>query len=414
MKIEPVRIIFLFLVASIYLHQKAFAGPERVFHIQQRDASPGAMVDLVIGVLSARSHLPQREAIRETWWAAGHSSSHRVVLKFVVGTATEEQPQCPDCDYPDMLQVPVKESYKGLLDKLLHFVVWVMGGGVPSFRYLMKADDDTYICLPGLLSALEKAPPLRHYHGHIWIGEPVRDPFHKNFMSMKDYPLGELPPYAYGGAYVLSQDLVSYLYHNLNFLSPGAMRAGGNIEDVQVGLWMMALGVRPVHDARFVDALFCHSKAFVLFNASPFLMLILQKGVSLNGTNNVESFGLCSSEVYEWTVNEFYLRFQADPKHIAYLNQIGLREIIMGRTAEAIKIFEKVISLNSSDYESTLSAQHNLVAVKHFIDRNLYLQEIRRKIDSSLKYHFQKISIPNWTKAKINSSLSNEYVINVN
>ncbi|CAN0142403.1 unnamed protein product, partial [Heterosigma akashiwo] len=219
--------------------------------------------------MSAREHVEQRNVIRRTWASSNVAS---VVVKFVVGSERADlhteavengaSTACSDCGEDDVLVVPLPESYQHLLDKFFHFLIWAMHehgggstgrGGGGGFQYLVKADDDTYLHLPGLAAALAPAPRLRHYRGHFWVGRPVRDPGHKNHLAARDYPLQELPPYAYGGAYVLSWDVAAFIYRNLAFLSPGAMRGGGNAEDVQVGLWALALGVRGTHDPRMVD-----------------------------------------------------------------------------------------------------------------------------------------------------------------
>ena len=76
-------------------------------------------------------------------------------------------------------------------------------------------------------------------------------------------PLPVLPPYAYGGGYVLSIDLVSYIMQNQALLARGLIRDKDgdrccDVDNLQVGLWMFALGVEPVHESRFNGLWNCH------------------------------------------------------------------------------------------------------------------------------------------------------------
>ena len=78
----------------------------------------------------------------------------------------------------------------------------------PKYNYVVKLDDDTYVHLPSLLSSLACSPRTSHYRGLLFTGRPYREATHKNFVSPRCMPLPVLPPYAYGGGYVLSADLV--------------------------------------------------------------------------------------------------------------------------------------------------------------------------------------------------------------
>ena len=60
--------------------------------------------------------------------------------------------------------------------------------------------------------------------------------------------MNELPFFALGNFYILSADLVDYIYINTNIDDEGRGRAAslrpvGDLEDVSIGLWMMGLQV---------------------------------------------------------------------------------------------------------------------------------------------------------------------------
>jgi hypothetical protein len=225
---------------------------------------------LVIGVISALENVDRRNAIRRTW---GQLLSRRdiegvVDLRFVVGEGNSTA--VSDIDFVDLLRVPVRDSYRNVIHKVLHFCSWACQHF--EFDFLMKSDDDAFVALPWLLMALAKlSSRYQVYLGHFWTGPPIRDANHRNSLPSSSYPFDALHPYAHGASYILSADLVSYIQRNERTLLPGLL-PGGNVEDIQVGLWLFSLGVVPRHDHRFSDYLHCHRNSIVLFDLSPALM----------------------------------------------------------------------------------------------------------------------------------------------
>ena len=216
----------------------------------------------------------------------------------------------PDAEWSDILHVPVEDTYKSMLLKLLHFVDWAVTSA--NFVFLMKADDDTLLSLHALRRAVSQwagtpSRTSRLYHGHLWTGPPMRAQ-HKNTLPAERYPLPLLPPYAHGAAYVVSRDIALYLAQNEAVLLPGLLSGGGSdacgfgcrlpgldaageaaldaaaavggarataasVEDMQLGLWLHALGIEGRHDHRFSDHIHCHSSTIALFDLTPELML---------------------------------------------------------------------------------------------------------------------------------------------
>jgi hypothetical protein len=65
-----------------------------------------------------------------------------------------------------------------------------------------------------------------------------KDPSHRNYLSNDSYPFDELPPFALGNFYILSDNLGRFLYQNIHRLKPV-----GTLEDLSVGFWLLSLGV---------------------------------------------------------------------------------------------------------------------------------------------------------------------------
>jgi hypothetical protein len=68
--------------------------------------------------------------------------------------------------------------------------------------------------------------------------KPIRDPHHRNYLPRENYALDTLPSFALGNFYILSADLWAFIQRNAATLRPV-----GTLEDLSVGVWMMALQV---------------------------------------------------------------------------------------------------------------------------------------------------------------------------
>ncbi|GMI03479.1 hypothetical protein TrLO_g6347 [Triparma laevis f. longispina] len=195
----------------------------------------------------------------------------------------------------------------------------VFHGGIEEFDYLVKLDDDSYVDMDALLEVLNASPRLSHYRGLFFTGKPYRDPSHKNYVSPKCLPLPVLPPFAYGGGFVLSWDLVDYVVNNHRVLEKGLIRDKDgdrccDLDDLQVGLWMFALGVELVHEDRFNGLLNCHRDTIILYDVPEWLMLEVHEGVKKGG--------VCNDAIHE------YLLGSSKPEHVASLKVGGGRRAV--------------------------------------------------------------------------------------
>ena len=191
-----------------------------------------------------------RKLIRNTWFS-GYENSSDVKLRFLVGTknlSTEttdllkkEQSHNGDMAFISDFQ----ESYKALTNKTIEMLKWVHQH--VNFSYLMKCDDDTFVYIDLLVRELRTRPKATgFYYGRIERNSPViTEP--GDTWSDLDWDLGATYlPYAIGGGYVLSWDLVSKLARQASHLKwhPN--------EDTAVGSWLA-----PYHYERRTDHLFC-------------------------------------------------------------------------------------------------------------------------------------------------------------
>lgn len=206
---------------------------------------------LVILILSGPDNLERRDTIRKTWLAdRGHDAMTRHL--FVVGTQDilPEQRNTLQSEkekFDDLLLLPrLQDSYGILTKKVLHALKGVHERY--NFDFLLKCDDDSYILVHRILKELDrwqnKGTRRELYWGFFNGRAQVKrsGPWKETDWILCDYYL----PYALGGGYVLSYNLVKFIAGNADILKLQ------NAEDISVGLWLAPLAnIERKHDIRF-------------------------------------------------------------------------------------------------------------------------------------------------------------------
>lgn len=203
---------------------------------------------LFVMILSSVDGISRRNAIRETWMRDHRSLAHRVVVKFMIGTLQltakqtksliEENDQHNDL----FLLENVRESFKNLTRKVLYSFIAI--NERYSFSYLFKGDDDTYIRLDVVSDELSKRNHHSRYYWGFFDGRSKPKKAGK-YIETEWFVCDLYVPYALGGGYVISNDIVSAVCVNRNILKLY------NSEDASVGLWVSGFDVERSHDARF-------------------------------------------------------------------------------------------------------------------------------------------------------------------
>ena len=203
---------------------------------------------LIVLVLSSVEGKDRRNSIRETWMKGANQLTPSVKVVFSVGTL-ELSPSAVNAlqqeksEFEDMLLLPgLKESYYNLTRKLLYSFVWADSN--IEFSYLMKCDDDTFVRLGPLLKELsEQASGGSLYWGFL----DGRATAKKNgkWAEKEWFLCDRYLPYALGGGYIISGDLV----HRIAVNAEGLQLY--NAEDVSVGVWLSSFRAERRHDVRF-------------------------------------------------------------------------------------------------------------------------------------------------------------------
>lgn len=186
----------------------------------------------------------------------------------------------------DVLYVKVQKGYRNIVaktKKMLEAVKHV------RFKYLLKSDDDTFVCLRRTASQMHLVPPHikpKVYGGiptacHLpnqdpTVGKVIKDVDNKwydgKYLNHTMNGLNCYPVYMQGAFYILSYPLVEFLNEGSSKLL-----TFGN-EDVTIGLWLHGVdrAIFPLNDLRDARLWQCscklrtfnpHSDANVFFHA---------------------------------------------------------------------------------------------------------------------------------------------------
>jgi len=165
---------------------------------------------LLVLVISAVKNHKRRDAIRVTW---GSSAGSLENVKVLFVSSRDQHLNAEKLVHDDVLEVDVPDEYQLLTQKLLESLDGVRD---MSFEYLLKCDDDSFVNLPRVVSELERVPANGFYWGYFSGAARVHTAgkWKETKWTMCDFYL----PFALGGGYVLSKDLVMFIVNNRHHL----------------------------------------------------------------------------------------------------------------------------------------------------------------------------------------------------
>ena len=150
--------------------------------------------------------------------AANASAEARCSMRhlFVVGGGSGAARLGHPSGESDVLVLPVADGYRDISHKVLASLQWVLAH--VHFRYLLKTDDDSYVCAARLLELLRPLPRAMLYLGVVnrehkvitargrTLYERWRDPLYVELFNRSVYA-----PYMQGAGYVLSADAARHV-----------------------------------------------------------------------------------------------------------------------------------------------------------------------------------------------------------
>ncbi|XP_050429402.1 beta-1,3-galactosyltransferase 6-like [Adelges cooleyi] len=242
---------------------------------------------LVVVVSAVKNH-DRRDAIRETWARADQN------VRVLFALSKDQSLYDEKLLYGDIVEVNVPDEYRLLSKKLLESLILISSY---NFQYLLKCDDDTFVDLPKVVGELEGMPKNKLYWGYFNGIANVKKfgKWKEDEWSLCDKYL----PYALGGGYVLSNDLVTYIVNNRDYLSLFIS------EDVTVGAWLAPLNITRKHDRRFDTEYLsrgCNNLHLVTHKRSPPLMRLYWSRIQNTGKMCEHEYREANSYEYNWTV----------------------------------------------------------------------------------------------------------------
>lgn len=207
---------------------------------------------LLVIILSAPGNKARRDLIRNSWKNSYVEQGKQFMIKFAVGTykLSEEVMASLNTEkgnHDDLVLLTDHfDSYRNLTRKVLQMLTWA--DKTTEYSYLLKTDDDAFIKLDTVESELKSRVSTRPlYWGFILTNE---SPQARGQWKETQWDLcKKYLPYAAGGGYILSRELVHRIALNADALTLY------NNEDVSVGAW-----VSPFKLERKADQRFCATK----------------------------------------------------------------------------------------------------------------------------------------------------------
>ena len=255
---------------------------------------------LFVMILSSINGKSRRDAIRSTWMLDHIKLEPKVIIKFIIGTSSlgpDQSLYTEQEQYNDLLLLPeLKESFNNLTRKVLSSFVHI--NKLFSYQYLLKGDDDSFIRLDVLLHELSLRPSHTKYYWGFFDGRSV--PKKAGRYKESEWFVCDLYiPYALGGGYVLSNDLVSRMVVNSDGLQLY------NSEDISVGLWLSGFDIERKHDVRFdteYKSRGCHNDYLVSHKQSESDMIEKYTNIKRNGKQCTTEKQVRGSYHYNWKV----------------------------------------------------------------------------------------------------------------
>lgn len=267
---------------------------------QRSRGADGEPYLLVVMVLSSLKGRDRRDAIRQTW-AKGHEE--RVLVRFALGTEGVaakdlEDIKAEEAAHHDLLLLPgLRESYSNLTRKVLVGIAAL--DAQFEFSFLLKCDDDTFLMLDTIASELGQRSDK---HSLYWGFFDGRAHVKRNGKwAEKDWFLCDrYLPYALGGGYVLSHDLIRRVIANSDGLTLY------NSEDVSMGVWLSSYDAERRHDVRFNTEFVsrgCRNSYIVSHKQSVDDMLAKQRSLESRGVQCEREYQTRLSYVYNWSTD---------------------------------------------------------------------------------------------------------------
>ena len=252
-------------------------------------------------IMTGPFFVEKRNTIRETWLKNNPVDTKHF---FVIGTKNIPRHSLGDLNrenqkHKDLLLIrELEDSYDNLSLKLLHMVTWAYDN--IDFKFLFKADDDTFARIDQVFDALQDEVYDKYlYWGYFYGKGSVKK---TGQWAEHDWFLCEhYLPNARGGGYVISKELAGYVSRN------SALLQTYKSEDITMGTWMAPLKINRLHDIRFdteFESRGCHNSWLVTHKQTEDMMRDKYKilDASMGKEMCKTEYSLKHAYEYQWEV----------------------------------------------------------------------------------------------------------------
>ncbi|XP_028640891.1 putative UDP-GlcNAc:betaGal beta-1,3-N-acetylglucosaminyltransferase LOC100288842 [Grammomys surdaster] len=226
-------------------------NPSKYYVLSQPEVCNGKTIFLLSLIFSSPGNGTRRELIRKTWGSVTSVQGYPILTLFALGmpalVTTQEEIDAESQKNNDIIEGVFLDSSENQTLKIISMTQWAVAF-CPSALFILKADEEMFINLPGLVDYLLN---LKGHLEGIYLGRvihqdiPNRDPYSQEFVPLSEYPEKYYPDYCSGEAFIMSQDVARMVYVVLNE-APLMVPAG-----VFVGICAKSVGLIPIHSSRF-------------------------------------------------------------------------------------------------------------------------------------------------------------------
>lgn len=114
--------------------------------------------------------------------------------------------------HDDLIQEDFIDSYTNNTYKFTMGLRYLTTYCKYKYTFALFIDGDYSLNINNLLMYLDTANRTCFYGGQMWFAAPFRDPTHKHYRSLQQYPYALYPPFIAAGAMLLSVDVAEQFF----------------------------------------------------------------------------------------------------------------------------------------------------------------------------------------------------------
>lgn len=218
LKISLVPLVSTFLLTVYLVHYFS------TLHCQRTDKNliNKPRYRLIVLVLSAPGNTARRDTIRKTWLSEKPINEVKSLFSIGLVNVKHEEKDTLESEnkkHNDLLLLPkLLDTYVTITKKVLKSLMYIYENY--EFDFLLKTDDDSFVVIDQILKELfrwqNKGTRAELYWGYFDGRARVKrsGPWKETDWFLCDHYL----PYALGGGYVLSYNLVKFIAENSDYL----------------------------------------------------------------------------------------------------------------------------------------------------------------------------------------------------